>query len=146
MTPGHPEHSGAVATEPFEDLQDHSGAMAAGADGTVRLRGSRCLRCGTTAFPERQVCFACGSAALGERLLGPYGVLYSYTVVHVAPGRPTPYCIGYVDLDDGVRVLATVLGASEARGIDARGRLAAGPAGDWVFEVGDEASPEGERQ
>jgi hypothetical protein len=146
MTPGHPEHSGAAATEPFEDLEDHSSPMVAKADGTVLLHGSRCLRCGTTAFPDRKVCFACGSTALDEQLLGPYGVLYSYTVVHVAPDRPTPYCIGYVDLDDGVRVLATVAGASEVRGISARGRLATGKDGDWVFEVGNGAPPEGERQ
>jgi len=33
--------------------------------------------------------------------------VFSYTVVHQAPGgRPTPYVLAYVDLEDGVRVLA----------------------------------------
>jgi uncharacterized protein len=137
------KHPGAVATEPFEDLVDVSAAMVA-ADGMVRLLGSRCLECDAKAFPRRTVCFACRSVDLEEWPLGPYGVLYTYTVVHVAPELRTPYCVGYVDLDEGVRVLAMIVGANESRGINARGRLVAGPDGDWAFRVDDLHFAEGE--
>jgi uncharacterized OB-fold protein len=39
---------------------------------------------------------------------GPRGTLYSYSTVHVSSSRPTPYTIGYVDFENGVRVLAQV--------------------------------------
>jgi benzoylsuccinyl-CoA thiolase BbsA subunit len=39
------------------------------------------------------------------------GALYSWTVVHAAPAAfATPYVLGYVDLPDGVRVLAQIDG------------------------------------
>jgi uncharacterized OB-fold protein len=42
------------------------------------------------------------------------GVLYSWSVVHVAP-KPwlTPYVIGYVDLPNGVRVFSHIGGEPE---------------------------------
>lgn len=39
---------------------------------------------------------------------GPRGNLYSFSTVHVSSSRPTPYTIGYVDFENGVRVLAAV--------------------------------------
>jgi uncharacterized OB-fold protein len=47
------------------------------------------------------------------------GVLYSWSVVHVAP-KPwaTPYVIGYVDLPNRVRVFSHIGGAPEDLQID----------------------------
>jgi uncharacterized OB-fold protein len=42
-----------------------------------------------------------------EVALSNQGRLYSWTIVRVAgPGFATPYALGYVDLPEGVRVLA----------------------------------------
>lgn len=124
-----------AATQPFEDLEDRSGATALQDDGSVRLVGSRCESCGARAFPRRDVCVACCSIELVEDLLGPNGTLYSWSMVHVAPDRATPYCIGYVDLDEGVRVLTTVIGAHEGQDLDLSGHLVSDPDGDWAFLV-----------
>jgi uncharacterized OB-fold protein len=39
---------------------------------------------------------------------GPRGTLYSYSTVHISASRKVPYTIGYVDFDNGVRVLAQI--------------------------------------
>jgi uncharacterized OB-fold protein len=74
------------------------------------LLGSRCSDCGTTMFPARGFCPGCASdAAPATVTLANTGVIYSYTVIHQAPpGRKTPYALAYVDLPEGVRVLAQV--------------------------------------
>jgi uncharacterized OB-fold protein len=45
-----------------------------------------------------------------ETLLARHGKLYSFSTVHVSSSRPTPYTLGYIDLDDGLRLLATLAG------------------------------------
>jgi uncharacterized OB-fold protein len=82
-------------------------------EGRVRLIGMRCASCGTAAFPTREVCSGCGrDDALSEIELAGEGKLYSFSEVHAAPkGFATPYVIGYVDLTEGVRVLAQIDGA-----------------------------------
>lgn len=68
-------------------------------------------------FPARNVCPRC--FADGQQtsvLLANEGCIYSYTTVHLAPsGRHTPYTLAYVDLDDGVRVLAQIRGVSDTQ-------------------------------
>lgn len=94
---------------PYSDIAEPAEPRAVRNDqGEVRLHGSRCRQCGARFFPSRQVCFECGGRDLASTLLGPDGTLYSFSTVHVASGRSTPYTIGYVDLDDGVRVLADI--------------------------------------
>jgi uncharacterized OB-fold protein len=75
-----------------------------------RLLGSRCSACHTTTFPAREFCPACDTAGTPAVVpLSTVGTIYSYTVVHQAPaGRKTPYALAYVDLEDGVRVMAQV--------------------------------------
>ena len=80
----------------------------------VHLIGSRCDSCGALAFPTRQVCATCGSTALSRVRLGGKGRLYTFAIVRQAPKEfPTPYVIGYVDLDEGVRVFTRVVTGSE---------------------------------
>jgi len=38
------------------------------------------------------------------------GRLYTWSTVHVSASRPVPYTLGYVDLDDGLRVLVQLAG------------------------------------
>ena len=75
-----------------------------------RLLGSRCTDCNTVVFPAKDFCPKCHSE--GDQstvVLSEYGTVFSYTVIHQAPaGRRTPYVLAYVDLKDGVRVLAQI--------------------------------------
>ncbi len=82
-----------------------------------RLLGSRCSACGTRMFPARGFCPACDTEAAPERVaLAPKGSVFSFTTVRQAPGnRPVPYTLAYVDLDDGVRVLAQLDPPAEGR-------------------------------
>lgn len=54
------------------------------------------------------------------------GRLYSWSTVHVSASRPVPYTLGYVDLDDGLRVLATLAGDIAELRVDGPVRLVAG--------------------
>ena len=81
----------------------------------ARLLGTRCTVCGTHYFPRTARCTnpKCRSASVEDALLGPKGVLFSYTVQHYAPPAPfrydepfQPYGVGLVELEQGLRVVA----------------------------------------
>jgi len=88
--------------------------------GVHHLIGMRCSACGTLAFPKREVCSGCGAdSGLEPARLSARGKLYTYTEVHAAPaGFNTPYVIGYVDLDDGVRVFGQIDAAMSDLALD----------------------------
>lgn len=92
---------------PFPDLAGR-GADFEVRDGQVLLRGSVSRSSGSKAFPARAVCLETGARDMEPMTFGPRGTLYSYSTVHVSSSRPVPYTIGYVDFDNGVRVLAQV--------------------------------------
>jgi uncharacterized OB-fold protein len=77
-------------------------------DGQVLLRGSVSRSSGSKAFPARNVCLETGARDMEPMSFGPRGTLYSYSTVHLSASRPVPYTIGYVDFENGVRVLAQV--------------------------------------
>ena len=54
------------------------------------------------------------------------GRLYSWSTVHVSASRPVPYTLGYVDLDDGRRVLAQLDGEAGELRMDGPVRLVPG--------------------
>ena len=54
------------------------------------------------------------------------GRLYSWSTVHVSASRPVPYTLGYVDLDDGLRVLALLEGDAGELQVGAPMQLVAG--------------------
>jgi uncharacterized OB-fold protein len=75
------------------------------------LVAGKCKSCGALSFPKAEVCSACLSLELGETHLASEGVLYSFATVHQAPRNwIVPYHLGYVDLTDGIRVLAHIAG------------------------------------
>jgi uncharacterized protein len=78
--------------------------------GAVRLRGSRCMACGSMAFPPHLRCAACGAESGQETVaLSPIGTLYTFSEIHVAPaGFAVPYVVGYVDLPEGVRLFGQI--------------------------------------
>ncbi|MEV1295510.1 OB-fold domain-containing protein [Pseudonocardia sp. NPDC049635] len=76
-------------------------------DAGLRQAGSRCPECRAMASPPVPRCVEC--AAPTRRVpLADRGTLYAFTTVRVSSSAQTPYTIGYVDLDDGVRVLTGV--------------------------------------
>ncbi len=83
------------------------------ADG-LHLLGNRCRSCEQSYFPQREVCPKCYAEGIETRMekikLSSQGKLYSYSTVQVAPKRfQPPYTLGYVDLPEGVRVLAQII-------------------------------------
>lgn len=63
-------------------------------------------------FPPRLVCSNCGSQTFTPTKLKDEGAVVTYTVIHVAPDQfaeETPYVIGIIELDDGVRVTAQII-------------------------------------
>ena len=80
-----------------------------------RLLGSRCGACGEHFFPRRHVCAKCLAEGCADVLLGPRGRLWTWTYVHVPlfakkDARVDAYGVGQVDLPEGPRVQAILLG------------------------------------
>ena len=83
-----------------------------------RLLGSRCHVCGEHFFPRRLVCAKCLAEGCEDVLLGPRGRLWTWTYVHVPlfakkDARVDAYGVGQVDLPEGPRVQAILLGGPE---------------------------------
>jgi uncharacterized OB-fold protein len=105
------------------ELVDHQ-------DGALRLMGGACRACGALSFPKAQVCAECLSLDIGDRALSSEGELYSFSRVHMAPkGWDVPYVIGYVDLPEGLRVLAHIDESHGAPRISGKVRLGEGRVG-----------------
>jgi len=82
-----------------------------------RLLGSKCAGCGTPYFPKSPVCHnpACKEAKLEDASFGPRGKLWGYSIQYYPPPPPakydepySPYALGLVDLEEGLRVLARI--------------------------------------
>jgi uncharacterized OB-fold protein len=76
-----------------------------------RYEAAKCQKCGKVAFPPRLVCAGCRGREFTPVTLAQAGVVETFTVIHVAPtgfGDETPYAVGIVKLDDGVRVTAQI--------------------------------------
>lgn len=84
------------------------------AEGDQVVVGRRCRACAEPVAYAWPRCPACG-AEVEEARFGPRGTVWSSTVVRIAmPGHTPPYSLAYVDLDDGPRVLAHVVGDEPA--------------------------------
>lgn len=84
---------------------------------TPRLIAGKCKSCGALSFPRAVVCPACLSEDVGAAHLASEGTLYSFATVHQAPKHwVVPYHLGYVDLTDGIRVLAHIEGTPRIEG------------------------------
>ncbi|MGP9818586.1 Zn-ribbon domain-containing OB-fold protein [Salinarimonas sp. NSM] len=92
-------------------------AVETAADGGLRLVGSVCRACGLRTVPPAAVCPGCGSEAVAREIQPSEGVVYSLTTLHVGPRKwGRPFTLGYVDLANGVRVLAALHGEGHAIG------------------------------
>lgn len=74
----------------------------------------RCAACGKHHFPPRHLCPHCWSDTMEWVRSAGKGAVYSFTIMHRAPtpafaGR-TPYVVALIDLDEGPRMMANIVG------------------------------------
>jgi uncharacterized protein len=88
---------------------------------TVKLQGARCRHCHEVTLGANRTCPNCGGTEVEVVPLSDHGELWTYTVVrHKPPGdyrgpEPfEPFCLGLVELPDGLRVLSPVEGDVDA--------------------------------
>lgn len=98
-----------LLTEPLDDLAK------------VRILGSACKGCGEVSLGRNAICPNCGGTDLEARPLSAEGTLWTYTIVrHRPPGNYRgpepfqPFCMGLVELPDGIRINSVVDGDIEA--------------------------------
>jgi uncharacterized OB-fold protein len=76
----------------------------------------RCAACGRYVFYPRAVCPHCFGGPLVWRRVSGRGTVYAFTVVHRAPApefqADAPYVVALVDLEEGVRLMATLVGVA----------------------------------
>ena len=96
-----------------------------------RLQGSRCTTCTTPYFPRSAVCHnpECAASKIEDAEFGPAGTLWSLAIQDYPPPSPvkfdkpyTPYAMGVIDLDDGLRVLGR-LSVDDPRAIEPGARV-----------------------
>lgn len=83
-----------------------------------KLMASRCADCGGLYLPPRAICPACHGDRLEWVETSGQGRLAAFTTIHIAPtamiaagyDRDNPYCAGVVELVEGVRISAFILG------------------------------------
>lgn len=98
MPASHPPKSPAPAPDPRPVVRVHGDVAV--------VAGVRCGACGHPGIEPVEACPLC-RADLSRVEFGPTGTVFAATVVHIGlPGRPPPYGLAYVDLDEGPRILA----------------------------------------
>ena len=83
-----------------------------------KLVGSKCQKCGAMHVPPRPICPKCHASDMKLVAMKGVGKLAAYTVVAVGPpmmveegfDREHPYCSGVIELEEGVRITARILG------------------------------------
>lgn len=77
-----------------------------------RLEANRCKSCGKILFPPRLVCPKCGGKEFEKKRLSENGKVITFTTIRVAPkqfANETPYTIGVIELDEGVKITAQIV-------------------------------------
>ena len=72
-----------------------------------RLLVKKCQDCGRHHHYPRGICPFCFSSAVQWTDAAGKGTIYSYTVVR--RGVPEPFCLAYVELDEGPRMLTNIV-------------------------------------
>ncbi len=83
-----------------------------------KLMGSKCRKCGALYAPPRPICLKCYSSEMEWVELRGKGKLVAFTVIGVGPepmvaagyDRDHPYCSGIVELEEGPRISAQIVG------------------------------------
>ena len=96
-----------MTSEPRSHRDLWEGLLGEDADGPFWV-GARCASCHALALGARDLCPVCWSRNTMVRSpAGRTGRVYSCTIVHQsADGFETPMIVGYVDIEEGLRVFA----------------------------------------
>ncbi len=86
--------------------------------GEKKLMASRCPTCNALYLPPRAICPKCHGEALEWVQMSGRGTLAAFTSVYIGPtfmiaegfDRNNPYCTGIVELDEGPKISARILG------------------------------------
>jgi len=82
-----------------------------------RLTGSACESCKTNYFPTRKLCPKCRrKGKIVQKQFSGKGKIYSFTEVTAGPAGfelEAPYVLAIVELDEGSRLTAQVVGVGE---------------------------------
>jgi uncharacterized protein len=86
--------------------------------GQKKLMASRCTQCGALHLPPRAICPDCQASQMEWVQTSGIGKLAAFTSLTIGPtfmneqgfGRDNPYLTGIVDLEEGVRISARILG------------------------------------
>jgi len=87
-----------------------------------KLMGSRCTQCGALWLPPRPICPTCKHDGMEWTEFSGKGKLAAFTVIGVGPmpmidsgyNRDNPYCAGIVEVEEGPRISAQILGVDVA--------------------------------
>ncbi len=89
-------------TSPISQWRNHKNRYS--------LYGDQCTTCQKTYYPKGYYC-QCGSLIFTPLPLSGHGKLLSFTEITTAP-KPfeqlTPYCIGIIELEEGVKLTAQI--------------------------------------
>lgn len=88
-----------------------------------KIMGSKCLKCGALALPPRPICISCFGSRMEWIQFEGKGKLAAFTGIVVAPpfmvregyGKNNPYVVGVVELKEGVKIVARLLGVNAHR-------------------------------
>jgi uncharacterized OB-fold protein len=88
-----------------------------------KLMASRCNDCGALGLPPRAICSECHGENMAWKETSGKGKLAGFTSVYIAPtfmigqgyGRDKPYISGIVELDEGVKISARILGVDATK-------------------------------
>jgi uncharacterized OB-fold protein len=101
---------------------------AAAGEGRILLQ--RCTRCTTVWHPPAPTCPACRSDAVDWVASAGWGRLHSYTrvehAVHPAVADAVPYLVALVDLDEGPRIVCTLVDEPDIAALAAGQRITIG--------------------
>jgi uncharacterized OB-fold protein len=84
----------------------------------LKIMGSKCKKCGALALPPRAICVSCLDTEMEWIQFKGTGKLVAFTSITVAPpymakegyGRNNPYTVGVVELEEGVKSVARIIG------------------------------------
>ena len=93
------------------------------------LVGGRCTSCGFITLGVRDACPMCWSRNVMTPVpIGRTGRVYTCTVVYQAPeGYSAPFAVGYIDIEEGVRVFAHLANDEQSLRIDRPVQLTLAP-------------------
>ena len=83
-----------------------------------RMEAARCTSCREIAYPPRLVCAKCGSRGFENVSLNDEGSIVSFTIIRVGSSQfadQTPYAIGIVELDGGVRITSQIVDCDNSK-------------------------------